>query len=67
MLGRFRSQERFRSQGTLWDYPMVTRVRERIRARTPGQIPPMSGRHPVVGLVHDVQRLFRRKVFGGRG
>jgi len=51
----------------LWDYPLVTRLRERIRKRTPGTLPPMREEHPVIGLLHDVQRLLRRRIFGGRG
>lgn len=51
----------------LWDWPLVTKLRERIRARTPGELPPMTTEHPIIGLWHDVQRWFRRKVFGGRG
>jgi len=54
------------SEERLWSYPIITRLRERIRARTPGELPPMTTKHPVIGLIHDVQRLFRRKVFGGR-
>jgi len=50
----------------VWDYPVITALRERIRARTPGTVPPMTTEHPVIGLVHDVQRLVRRRVFGGR-
>jgi hypothetical protein len=47
----------------LWDYPIVTALRERIRARTPGTIPPMREEHPIIGLGHDITRWVRRRVF----
>ena len=50
----------------IWDWPIVTALREMIRARTPGTLPPMRTEHPVIGLVHDIQRLIRRRIFGGR-
>ena len=55
------------SEKRVWSYPIITRLRERIRARTPGELPPMTTKHPVVGLLHDIQRLLRRRIFGGRG
>jgi len=51
--------------GRLWDFPIVTSLRETIRARTPGVLPPIREEHPVIGLVHDIQRLVRRRVFRG--
>jgi hypothetical protein len=50
----------------IWGFPIVTTLRERIRARTPGVLPEMREEHPVVGLFHDIQRLVRRRAFGGR-
>lgn len=50
----------------IWDFPVITNIRERIRSRTPGEIPPMTGEHPIAGLVHDIQRFVRRRIFGGR-
>ena len=49
-----------------WDFPIVTTFRERVRARTPGEFPAIREEHPFMGLFHDVQRLVRRTVFGGR-
>jgi len=49
----------------LWDFPIVTSLREAIRARTPESFPSMKPEHPLMGLIHDVQRLARRRVFGG--
>lgn len=46
-----------------WDYPIVMSLRERIRARTPGDIPPIREEHPVIGLWHDTTRWVRRKMF----
>jgi len=46
-----------------WDYPLVTSLREKVRARTPGTIPPMREDHPVIGLWHDITRWARRKIF----
>jgi hypothetical protein len=54
------------AEGRIWNFPIVTALRERIRARTPGELPPIREEHPFMGLIHDVQRLARRKVFGGR-
>jgi len=56
-----------RNMPRIWDFPLVTSLRETLRARTPGELPPMREEHPVIGLVHDVQRLVRRRIFGGRG
>jgi len=50
----------------LWDFPIVMTLRERVRARTPGEVTPMREVHPIAGLFHDVQRFIRRTVFGGR-
>lgn len=61
----------------IWPFPLVGQARERLRAMTPGELPPMTEVHPVMGLVHDVERLFRRRmadvrrgmrwgIFGGR-
>jgi len=50
----------------LWDFPILTMFRERVRARTLGELPVIREEHPLVGLMHDVQRLVRRRVFGGR-
>ena len=50
----------------IWDFPIMTSLRGRIRARTPGVLPEMREEHPVMGLIHDIQRLVRRRVFGGR-
>ena len=50
----------------LWDFPIVNRLRERLRDRTPSELPAIKAEHPFMGLIHDVQRLARRKVFGGR-
>ena len=41
---------------------IIKRVREEIRRRTPGEVPVMRNEHPVIGLVHDIQRLVRRRV-----
>jgi len=41
---------------------IVERMRERIREITPGEVPAMRRRHPAIGLIHDIQRLIRRKV-----
>jgi len=49
----------------LWDFPVVMTLRERVRARTPGEVPSIREEHPLMGLTHDVQRLVRRRVFGG--
>jgi hypothetical protein len=49
----------------VWNFPIVTSLRETIRARTPGGAPPLTEDHPIVGLAHDVQRLIRRRIFGG--
>jgi len=46
----------------IWDFPVVTRLRERIRARTPGELPEMREEHPIVGLWHDIQRLVNNGV-----
>ena len=58
----------------LWDYPIITRLRKKIRERTPGEVPAMTTEHPVIGLVEDVRRLVRRRarevrrrILGGRG
>mgnify|MGYP000279966576 CR=1 FL=1 len=50
----------------MWDWPIVTTLRKMIRDRTPGTLPPLTAEHPVIGLVHDIQRLVRRRIFGGR-
>jgi hypothetical protein len=50
----------------IWSYPIVNALRDTIRSRTPGALPAKSEEHPVIGLWHDVTRLARRKVFGGR-
>lgn len=50
----------------LWDFPVLTSTRERIRKMTSGSLPPMKQEHPVAGLWHDIQRLVRRRVFGGQ-
>ena len=50
----------------IWDFPNMTSLRERMRARTPGVLPEIRKEHPVMGLIHDVQRLVRRRIFGGR-
>ena len=51
----------------VWEYPLITRLRQRIREMTPGEIPPMKTEHPVAGLLHDIQRYVRRRIFQGRG
>ena len=43
---------------------VVSRVRERIRAMTPGELPPLTQKHPVRGLINDIRRFIRRTVFG---
>ena len=50
----------------IWSYPIITALRKRIRTRTLGKLPPMTTQHPVIGLIHDIQRLVRRRVLGGR-
>jgi len=45
-----------------WDFPLIKRVRMFIRSMTPGELPPISMQHPIRGLVHDIQRLIRRKI-----
>jgi len=52
--------------GRVWSFPIINVVRENIRARTPGPLPAKGEEHPVIGLWHDVVRLVRRRVFGGR-
>jgi len=51
----------------VWEWPIIKALREYIRSRTPGTLPPMREEHPLIGLIHDIQRLVRRRIFGGRG
>jgi hypothetical protein len=51
----------------IWKFPIVDALRDAVRSRTPGALPPKTEEHPIVGLWHDVTRLVRRRVFGGRG
>jgi len=51
----------------IWTYPLVNALRDTVRARTPGTIPPKREEHPVIGLWHDATRLVRRRVLGGGG
>lgn len=41
---------------------LIERARRKIRELTPGGLPTMQTRHPVLGLVHDIQRFVRRKI-----
>jgi len=50
--------------GRIWDYPVINAVRDVVRKHTPGEIPPKKEEHPIIGLLHDIQRFVRRRFLG---
>jgi len=41
---------------------IIENIRKNIRTRTSGPLPAMKTQHPIRGLIHDVQRMVRRRI-----